>query len=429
MGIVIKNGRVIDPANKIDDKLNILVENGKIARVSKNINGTANDAVDAKGKIVMPGLVDIHAHLRQPGREDEETIESGSRAAAAGGYTSVCAMANTAPALDNESAIEFIYKEARRAGVINVYPVGAITKNLEGRELSEIAALKASGAVALSDDGRWVANANIMRRALEYARMFGLAVISHCEDRTFCENGVMNEGFVSTLLGLRGMPSAAEAAAVARDIELARLTGARLHIAHVSTAASCELIRRAKREGVKVSAEAAPHHFSLTDEACKGYDTNTKVNPPLRTQEDVNAIKEALRDGTIDAIATDHAPHTEAEKDVEFDYAPFGVIGLQSAFALGLAELVDKKLLTLAQLIEKSTCAAASIVGLAKGTLSVGADADIAIVDIEKEWHFTKDKLLSKSHNSPFLGRQLKGALTDVIVGGNFVIKDGKFTR
>lgn len=429
MGILIKNGHVIDPANNVDDKLNILIEGGKISKASKNITANGHDVIEASGKFVIPGLVDMHAHFRQPGREDEETIESGSRAAAAGGYTSVCCMPNTSPVIDNEGGVEFIYNEARRAGIINVYPIAAITKDLGGKELSEIMALKASGAVAISDDGKWVSDSNIMRRALEYAQMAGLIVISHCEDKTLSEGGVMNEGLVSTLLGLRGMPNASEAVAIARDIELARLTLGRLHIAHVSTAASVELIRRAKAEGVKITAEAAPHHFSLTDEACKGYNTNTKVNPPLRAKDDVEAIKAALADGTIDAIATDHAPHSESEKDVEFDYAPFGMIGLETAFSLGLSELVDKKILTLSQLVEKMSGAPADILGLNKGALSAGADADIAIIDLARERNFTKESIISKSHNSPFIGRRLKGITSALIVGGNIIIRDEKFVK
>ncbi len=424
--LIIKNGHVVDPSSKIDGVMDILIEEGKIVNVAKGIKKEDSQVLDASGKAVIPGLIDMHTHLREPGREDEETIRTGSRAAAKGGFSSICCMANTTPCVDNQGVVEFIYSESKKVGLVNVYPIGAVTKGLAGKELAEIGELKRSGIVAISDDGNPILNSEIMRRAFEYSKMFGIPVISHCEDKSLSSDGVMNEGYVSILLGLRGMPPVAESVMVARDVQLSEAAGASLHIAHVTCAHSINIIREAKKRGVKVSCEVTPHHFTLTEEAVQGFNTNAKMNPPLRAKDDIDAIKEGLRDGTIDVIASDHAPHTENEKDVEFDSAPFGVIGLETSLSLTIMELLNKGILTLSQLVEKMSANPARILGLKKGSLGVGMDADITVVDIEHKWVVDKSKLESKSKNSPFIGWELKGMATEVIVGGKIIIKDGK---
>jgi len=419
MSFLIKGGRVLDPANGIDDVRDILVEKGKISAVSQKIKTDA-EIIDAGGKLVLPGMIDMHVHLREPGREDEETIETGTSAAAHGGFTGIACMPNTTPPIDNAGIVEFILSQVKEKGSVRVYPVGAITKSLAGEELSNIGELFDAGAVAVSDDGEPVANGDLMRRALEYTKMFNLTVISHSEDKTLSSAGVMNEGRVATALGLPGIPQVAEEAAVARDIMLAELTQAKLHIAHVSTAGSVELVRRAKHKGIKVTAETAPHYFSLTEEDVRTFDTNTRVNPPLRTVHDTEAIKEGLKDGTIDVIATDHAPHTVVEKEMEFASAPPGIIGLETCFSLVLVELVNGGVLTIGEAISKMTVNPASILGLGKGTLTPGTDADITIIDPDGE--YTVEKFFSKSSNSPFIGRKLKGIVETVIVGGEIVV-------
>jgi dihydroorotase len=421
MVLLIKGGHVVDPANKRDAVFDILIEKGKISRIEKNIKGEGYKIIEAKDKFVLPGLVDMHAHLRQPGREDEETLLTGSQAAIKGGFTTVCCMPNTAPAIDNQGVVEYIYAENKKIGLINIYSIAAITKNREGKELTEIGELKKAGAVALSDDGSPVMNAEIMRRALEYARMFDLTVISHCEEENLSAGGLMNEGYTATVLGLKGIPPEAESIMVARDIELARLTGAGLHIAHVSTKESVGLIRRAKSQDIKITCETCPHYFTLTEEAVLGYNTNCKVNPPLRAKEDVAAIKEGLKDGTIDAIATDHAPHADFEKDIEFEQASFGMIGLETALSLAIKELVQTKALTLTQLAEKMSLNPSRILGLNKGTLGAGVDADIVIIDLQKTWIPEKKKISSKSQNSPFLGWELPAEVTWVICQGRIL--------
>lgn len=425
MKILIKSGHVVDPVNKIDAEMDILIEDGKIEAVSKNIKTAAAEVIDAKGKIVTPGLIDMHAHLREPGREDEETLLTASKAAVKGGFSSICAMPNTTPPADNQGVVGFISSEGKRIGLSNIYVIGTITKGRQGQELAEFGELKTAGVVALSDDGSSVENSEIMRRALEYAGMYNLPIIAHCEDKTLSKDGVMNEGFISTLLGLRGIPAISESARVARELELCAMTKGKLHIAHVSTKRSVELIRDAKKRGLTVTCETCPHYFTLTDEAVKqsGFDTNTKMNPPLRAQEDREAVKQALRDGTIDCIATDHAPHTEDEKDTDFDTAPFGIIGLETALSLVIMELLDKKILNWAGLVEKMSINPSRILGLNKGTLSKASDADIAIIDPNKEWQVTKDTLESKSKNTPFLGRTLKGMAVAVITEGRVVYK------
>lgn len=418
MNILLKNGHVIDPANNVDAKLDLLISEGKVARIGKagSISDTDAKVVDASGKLVIPGLIDMHVHLREPGFEYKETIKTGTEAAKSGGFTSVCCMPNTNPVNDNRSVTEFIINEAKKASS-RVYPIGAITKGSRGEELSEMGELHSAGCVGVSDDGKPVMNAAIMRRAMEYAKVFDLPVISHCEDISLSKQGVMNEGLISTKLGLRGIPSAAEEVMVARDISLAELTGCRVHIAHVSTAGSVRSIREAKHRGIRATAETCPHYFTLTEEAVQGYNTMAKMNPPLRTAQDVQEIKKGLADGTIDVIATDHASHALDEKTVEFDFAPFGIVGLETALGLTL-KLVDEKVFSLQDAIRKLSLNPASILKLNKGTLSVGNDADITIVDPECEWVVEPAKFKSRSRNTPFAGWKLKGRAVQTIVGG-----------
>jgi len=428
MSILIRKGRVIDPANKRDGLFDILIEEGKIIKIAKTISKKTKGAIDAKDKIVSPGLIDMHTHLREPGREDKETIYTGVKAAIKGGFTSICSMPNTNPACDNQSVAKFIIDEAKKALLGNVFPVGALTKKREGKELSEMADLKKAGCVAFSDDGSSVKDSSLMRKALEYASMLGKPVMSHCEDKDLAESGVMHEGFISTTLGLKGIPSSAESTVVERDVQLAKMTGSTIHIQHVSAKESINVIKQAKEDGIMVTAEVTPHHIALTDICTKTFDTNTKVNPPLRTEEDKAALKDALKKGIIDAIATDHAPHLESEKDVEFDYAPFGMIGLETALSLCITELIDKKVLNWAELIEKLSLNPSRILKLGRGALSEGEIADITIIDPGKEWVYKKEDIESKSSNSPFIGWTLKGFANDVIVGGRIVMKDRKFT-
>ena len=422
MNMLIKNGRVMDPAQKIDNVLDVLVGDGKIKEIKPKIEDSSSTVIDALGKIVIPGLIDVHTHLREPGHEEEETIATGTRAAAHGGVTSVLCMPNTHPPLDNAPAVEFVLLKAQKEGLVNVFPIGCITKGSAGAELAEIGVLKKAGVVALSDDGNPVTDSLIMRRALEYTKMFGLAVISHCEDKSLSKNGAMNEGYAAMLLGLRGIPRQSEEIMVSRDIMLAELTGGHLHVAHVSTAGSVELIRQAKAKGINVTAETCPHYFALTEESVKGYNTNTKMKPPLRSAKDVEAIKEGLTDGTIDCIATDHAPHTEEEKNKEYDLAPFGIIGLETLLGLVVTELIEKKVLTWPEAVAKMTANPAGIFGLTgRGTLQPGSIADITIVDPDKKYSYTEKDFLSKSKNSPFIGRSLRGKADTTIVGGKIV--------
>ncbi len=422
MNILLKSGRVVDPSTKTDKVLDILVSDGKIALLGKNLKYRKSEIklIDVSGKVVIPGVIDIHTHLREPGHEEEETIATGTLSAAKGGITSVFCMANTHPVIDNQTAVEFILLKAKNEGKVNVFPVGAITKGLEGKEIAEIGELKKAGVVAISDDGNPVMDALIMRRALEYSKMFNMPVISHCEDKNLSGDGVMNEGYVSTLLGLRGIPKESEEIMVSRDIILSRLTGGHLHIAHVSTKGAVELIRQAKKSGIKVTCETCPHYWTLTDEAVRTFDTNTKMKPPLRTKEDVDAIIQGLKDGTIDCIASDHAPHTQEEKNKEYDLAPFGIIGLETLIPLTITYLVKTKKLTLTQAVEKLSYNPAKIFGLKnRGTLRPGSIADITVIDIEKE-EVVKD-FVSKSKNSPFIGWKLTGFTTLTIVNGKIV--------
>lgn len=425
--LLIRGGRVLDPASGRDEVTDVLIAEGRIAKIGNWEGGSLEgwEVIDAGGLLVVPGLIDMHVHLREPGREDEETIVSGSEAAAAGGFTAVACMPNTDPPLDDQGAIRFVLRRAEEAPG-RVYPIGAITKGREGKELTEVADLVWAGAVAISDDGKPVLDSGLMRRALEYAKMFDIPVISHCEDLSLSRGGVMHEGRVSSLLGMKGMPSIAEEVMVSRDLALAGFTEGRLHIAHVSTAVSVALIREAKLKGVQVTAEATPHHFTLTDEAVRSFDTNTKMNPPLRTAEDVEAIKAGLADGTIDALATDHAPHSTEEKDVEFDAAPFGIVGLETALGLVWTELVEVGVLSPLEAVAKLTLNPACILGVEGGKLEVGALADVTVIDPNLEWEVDPENFRSKSCNTPFQGRRLKGKAVLTIVGGEIVFREGK---
>ena len=420
MTVVIRHGRVIDPG-RINGQADVLIQDGTIAQVGKGLAVPPGATVmDASGKWVLPGFVDLHVHLREPGFEYKETIQTGTSAAVAGGFTSVCCMPNTSPVNDNQSVTEFILDKARAAGLAHVFPIGAITKGSEGKELAEFGELKDAGCVAVSDDGKPVMNGMVMRRALEYARAFALTVVDHCECLHLSEGGCMHEGLVATELGLHGVPAAAEDVMVARNLALAELTGGRLHLAHLSTAGSVRMVREAKARGIKVTAEACPHHFLLTDEAVREFNTNAKMNPPLRSRKDVDAIKAGLKDGTIDAIATDHAPHADFEKQREFDYAPFGVVGLETAWGLALT-LVDEGTLSVEQVVALLTVQPARAFGLPKGTLAVGADADVTIVDPEAQWVVEPERFRSKGRNTPFAGWKLKGRVVTTIVSGRVV--------
>ncbi|MFA5335414.1 MAG: dihydroorotase [Candidatus Omnitrophota bacterium] len=429
MDILLKGGRIADPANGMDAESDLLIKDGKIAQAGKNIKAAGAKQVDCKGKIVLPGLIDVHTHFRQPGREDEETFVTGSRAALKGGFTSVLCMANTSPVIDNKGVVEYVYAEAAKAGLINIYTAAAVTKNLEGKELTEIGQIAAAGAKALSDDGKPVMNAEILRRAMEYAKMFSLPVISHCEDVNLSRNGVMNEGALSTRMGLKGIPRASETVMVIRDIEIAQLAGARLHIAHVSAKESVEAVRQAKKRKIKVTCETCPHYFTLTEESVLGYNTSAKVNPPLRTREDVEAVKKGLSDGTIDIIATDHAPHSGEEKDVEFDFAASGMIGLEFAASLVNSELVMRKVLDWKGVAEKMSMNPAALLGLKnKGSLSAGADADVTVFDPARDWIVEAGRIESKSKNTPLAGRKMVGSAALTIVGGKIRYENGKFS-
>ena len=424
MSLLIKGGRVIDPSQGIDDTLDVLVAEGKIKEVGKGLKAAGTETVDAKGMLVVPGLIDMHVHLRDPGLEYKEDIASGTRAAAAGGFTSIACMPNCKPVNDNKTVTAYILDKARKEGVVNVFPIGAITQGSKGEAMAEMGELKEAGCVAVSDDGHPVANAELMRRSLEYARGMGIMVISHAEEKALVGEGVMNEGFTSTELGLKGIPRVAEDIATARDVFLAEYTASPVHIAHVSTEGSVRIVREAKARGVKVTCETAPHYFSLTDDAVRGYNTNAKMNPPLREADDVAAIKAGLADGTIDAIATDHAPHHLDEKESEFNLALNGIIGLETSLSLSL-KLVEEGVLDLGTLVGKMSCSPAKILGIERGTLNAGAAADITVIDPDREWVVTEEGLASKSKNSPWLGEKMKGCAAYTIVGGKIVYKRG----
>jgi dihydroorotase len=422
MSLLIKNAIIInaDKMNKLPQ--DILIDKGVITKIAASIKADKAKIIDAKEGLVLPGLIDIHVHFREPGQEHKETIETGMAAAAKGGFTTVMCMPNTNPVIDNRSIAELVVNEAKRVGTINVFPIGAITKGLKSEELTDMFELKDAGCAALSDDGKCVSNSHIMRLAMEYAKMVGILLIQHCEDHDLTVGSVMNEGIISTMLGFKGHPGPAESIIVARDIELAQYLDARIHFAHMSLKRSIELIRAAKAKGINVTAEATPHHFTLTEEALKSFDTNAKVNPPLRTKEDVMAVKEALKDGTIDCIATDHAPHAREDKEHDLDHAPCGMTGLETAVGLAVTELVEPKVLSWPQIAEKMAAAPARIMGLAKkGSIAEGMDGDITIIDPKAEWVVREEDFVSKSVNSPFIGRKMKGRVKTTICSGRVV--------
>jgi dihydroorotase len=419
--MIIRGGRVIDPANKRDEVVDLAIVDGKIAEKSA-IKGQKEEQVDANGLIVAPGLIDIHVHLREPGFGHKETIASGTRAAAAGGFTTIICMPNTPPAADNPATIAWIKDRAAEAGCVNVLPTGAISKNIAGEELAPIGSLGRAGVVAITDDGHCIQNHELMRRAVEYARMVGLPVLDHCQDYNLVGNGVVHEGYWSTLLGLPGWPAAGEQAIVARNILLAELCDHHIHCQHISAGGSVRLIREARNRGVKISGEVCPHHVALTHEAIQNFDTNYKMNPPLRSKEDVDAILEGIADGTLSILCSDHAPHAGFEKEVEFDQAPFGIVGLETELGLFIDLLVHKhRKIDIERLIEMYTVEPAKLLGLDAGTLSVGAKGDVTLIDPNLEWTVTIDEFQSASRNSPFDGWKLKGRAVRTIVGGETV--------
>lgn len=421
MSLVIKNGQVVEPIEKRCERLDVLVDNGKVAGIGKNLSG--DETIDATGCIVCPGLVDIHVHFREPGDESKETIATGSRAAARGGFTSVVSMPNTHPPIDNGGMVELHNRRARETACIKVWPAAAATKGRAGAEMTEMADLKEAGAVAVTDDGDDIASSWVMRRVLEYANMVGLVYLAHCEDASLADSGAMNEGYHSTRLGLPGMPREMEEIAVDRVIRLGRLTGARVHICHVSTAGGVEIVRRAKAAGLRVSCETAPHYWTLTEEAVERLGANAKMNPPLRTFDDIAAIRQGLADGTIDCIATDHAPHTVTEKDVEFQLAPFGIVGLETALALGVTGLVEPGVMSLERLIELMTSGPAGVLGLPAGRLTVGGPADITVFDPSAEWVVDPDQFASKGRNTPFSRMHLRGLVRATLCDGRVVYR------
>ncbi len=423
MKLLIKGGRIIDPSEKRDETADLLVEDGLVKSIGSRIASDGAEVFDASGLVVSPGFVDLHVHLREPGEEYKETLRSGAHAAVAGGFTAVCAMPNTKPVNDKASVTRYIIDKAREAGLARVFPVGAITCGSEGVELAEMAEMKEVGIVAVSDDGRPVMNSQVMRHAMEYARDHGLVVVDHCQDLNLSAGGAMNEGRYSTLLGLKGMSRAAEESHVSRDILLAELTGARVHIAHISTAGAVEMVRQARRRGVDVTCEVTPHHFALTDEAVLGFDTNTKMNPPLRSEQDRQALVRGMADGTIDAIATDHAPHHQDEKMLEYDRAPFGVIGLETALGVALTRLYHTGEVTLTRIIEMLTVGPARAFSLPCGTLAEGSAADITIFDPKRRWQVDPRQFKSKSRNTPFAGWELDGIVVATYVGGREVYR------
>ncbi len=427
--LLIKGGRLIDPAQRIDGTMDLLIENGKVAEAGKGLKAAGAEEIDARGKIVSPGFIDLHVHLRSPGQEHKETIATGSRAAVNGGFTTICTMANTDPVVDSTTVVEYLKAQSAKVGLVNILPYAAVTIGLKGETLTEMGELQQAGVVGFSDDGAPIMNAGVMRRALEYSRLTGLPILAHCEDKNLTGNGVVHEGLTAARLGLAGMPAEAETVMIARDLLLAQATGGRLHIAHVSTAQGVELIRAAKAKGVPVTAEVAPHHLTLTEEKLAGYDPCFKMNPPLRTSADLKALREGLQDGTLDAVATDHAPHSVVEKESELAHAPFGVIGLETAFSVLFSSLAEKGLLDLSTLIAALTIRPAQILGIDRGRLQPGAPADVAILDPEAEWTVEAKALVSKATNSPFLGWRLKGLVTDVVVGGRQVLCNRQFVH
>jgi len=446
MRLLIQNGYIIDPSQGINTGKSLFIEDGRVVGISNHSDPVPESAevFDATGLIVAPGFIDMHVHLREPGHEYKETIASGAAAAVAGGFTTVCAMPNTTPVNDNAAVTRFVIEQAERAGLATVLPIGAITKNSEGSELAEMGEMRDAGIVAVSDDGRPVPTAGMMRRAMEYARGFDLPIIDHCEDKSLARGGVMHEGHWSLVLGLRGMPAAAEEVDAERNCLLAELTGARVHLAHVSTRGAIEAVRRAKEKGLHVTCEVAPHHWSLTDEAVAGeggsgliveqgpfpYDTNTKMSPPLRSHDHIEAILEGLKDGTIDAIASDHAPHHADEKALEYDQAPFGIVGLETSVGLAMDRLVGEGVISLQRLVELCATNPARILNLTNhGTLATGARADVTIIDPEMAWTFDVSRSRSKSRNTPFDGYRFRGGVVATIVSGRLVHLNSEYLR
>lgn len=428
--LLIAGGRVVDPSQNLDADLDVRVRDGKVAEVGANLVPGDEPRIDASGLIVAPGLVDVHVHFREPGQEYKETIETGSRSAAAGGFTSVCTMPNTNPVNDNGTITRLVIDRARAVGLVNVFPIGAITKGSAGQELAAIGSMRAAGAVAISDDGHPVMNAQLMRRAMEYAAEVGIPVVDHCEDRDLAAGGSMNEGCCSARLGLKGISRVAEEVQVARDCLLAELTGAHVHIAHVSTARSLDYVRDAKRRGARVTCEVTPHHFALTEEAVGEFDTNAKMNPPLRTDEDRDAMLAGLADGTIDCIATDHAPHHRDEKDEPFDAAPFGVVGLETSLAVSLTSLVETKIVSLARVIELMSTTPARLFDLGgRGTLAAGAPGDVVVFDARSEERIDPARFVSKGKNTPFANFTARGRVAATVMGGKITFDSRETER
>jgi dihydroorotase len=423
---LIKNGHVIDPANNVDEALDVLIEDGKIVKLEKNLQADDAEVLDASGKIVSPGFIDIHVHLREPGREDKETIYAGTRSAAKGGITTVVAMPNTTPVADNQTIIQYVLSKAKTDAAVNVFASGTITKGLNGKEIAEIWDMQKSGAVCVTDDGYDVQNLDVYRKAMQYCKTYNMPMISHTEDHDLAKDGQMHEGKVSSRLGLKGLPACAEDAATARIICLVEDTGHKMHFTHVSTKGSLDLIKLAQSKGLDVTADVTPHHFTLTDEAVETQWTYAKVHPPLRSEDHRKAVIEALKDGTASVIGTDHAPHLWTEKERQFDQAPPGMVGFETMLPLIITELVDKKHLTMSQAIEKITINPAKVIGLDKGTLSPGADADIAVFDPKESYTVDRTKFVSKGQNSPFHGVTLNGMVTETFVSGKLVVKNSK---
>ena len=427
--LILRGGTLLDPSQRLNETGDLLIEDGAIAGFGRSIDADDAEVIDCDGLIVSPGFIDVHCHLREPGREDVETIATGARAAAAGGFTAVCAMPNTDPVTDNQAAVGFIVRQAQRAQAARVFPIGAISVGQEGKVLAEFGEMVGAGAIAVSDDGKPVASAQLMRTALEYARTFKIPVIDHCEEPTLSAGGAMNEGLVSAQLGLKGIPAEAEEIMVIRDILLARLTGGHVHLAHMSTKGSVELIRWGKDRGINVTAEACPHHLSLTDERVRGYDTNAKMNPPLRTANDVEALREAVKDGTIDLVATDHAPHHYDEKEREFADAPNGIVGLETALGVIVTNLVEKNYLSFSDLVDRMSCTPARLFNLPGGSLKRGGVGDVTVFDPKARWKVDPSKFASKGRNSPYNGMTLVGRAACTIVAGSVVYRSGMPAR